>query len=100
MNEQNEKQIRFVLGFILTAAVVLLLGAGRIGDSMLSRNQTLEKARQEWDSAVQKILIHKNTGNTTEYRKIHKMAMEDPVLFLSVACSKLEPESHKRTGHE
>ena len=47
---------RFIFAIILTAAAMLLLGAGRLGDSMVSRQAEHGNAHRQWQNAVSRVL--------------------------------------------
>ncbi len=63
MNEnkpENRRSYRIILGLILLGVAALLVGAGRLGDSMMTRQAEQEAARVQWESAVKPLLQEKD----------------------------------------
>ena len=80
----SRKSYRIVIGLILLGAAVLLIGAGRLGDSMMTRQAEQEAAHAQWQSAVKQLLLEKD----------HKsLAMRHPEYILQSLHTDLRPET-------
>lgn len=76
-------RIRFLFGCLLVAATLLLIGASRLGDSMVTRQTEQEQAQQEWFQAAEQLLIPQDRTDG-EARELRKLAAQQPELFLQV----------------
>ena len=91
-NLQRHSRIRLLFTLFLAAAAVLLLGAGRIGDSLATRQAEQEQARSQWQLAVQSMLHHQSK-NLPDSRNLQQLAVRHPEYFLQAAHLGLHPES-------
>ncbi len=76
-------RIRFLFGCLLVATTLLLIGASRLGDSMMTRQAEQEQAQREWTLAAERLLIPENRSDNEE-RELRKLAAQQPELFLQV----------------
>lgn len=93
MNSERKRfHTRLPLAFavLLLGAVTLLLGAGRIGDSLASRQAATGKAHDEWRAAVNSLLEF--DGSAEQDRELRKLAASSPELLLKAFHRDLTPE--------
>ena len=76
-------RIRFLFGCLLVAATLLLIGASRLGDSMMTRQAEQEQAQREWTLAAEQLLIPQDRTDDEEH-ELRKLAARQPELFLQV----------------
>ena len=91
-NRQRRSRIRLLFTLFLAAAAVLLLGAGRLGDSLATRQAEQEQARSQWQLAAQSMLRHPSK-DLPDSRKLQRLAIRHPEYFLQAAHLGLHPES-------
>ena len=89
MNEhklENRRSFRIIIGLILFGVAVLLIGAGRLGDSMMTRQAEQEAAHTQWQSAVRHLLQEKDQKS---------LAMRHPEYILQSLHTGMRPETLK-----
>ena len=90
-NIQRNSRIRLLFTLLLTAAAVLLIGAGRIGDSIATRQAEQEQARSQWQQAARSFLHQ--SKDIPDARNLQQLAVRHPEYFLQAAHLGLRPES-------
>ena len=63
MNEnkrENRRSYRIIIGLILLGVAALLIGAGRLGDSMMTRQAEQEAAHAQWQTTAEPLLQAKD----------------------------------------
>ena len=82
---------QFVFAIALTAAAMLLLGAGRLGDSMSSRQAEQGNARRQWQTAASQVLC---TGSAERQKnqEMQKLAVEHPEYLLQTLHTGMRPD--------
>ena len=85
---------RFIFAIILTAAAMLLIGAGRLGDSMVSRQTEQRNAHRQWQNAVSRVL-RRGSAERRKYLELQKLSIEHPEYLLQTIHTGLRPE-HSR----
>ena len=88
----NRPQIRILFAVLLAAAALLLLGAGRLGDSMEARQTAREQVRTEWKNTVNHLLPVHNGLNTAD-SSIRNLAEHHPEYLLQALHRNLQPEA-------
>ena len=83
---------RFVFGLILAAAAILLIGAGRIGDSMASRQAELENAQRQWKDAVRRV-FRRDSAEPGKKTAIQKLAEDHPEYLLQAIHTGMRPDT-------
>ena len=91
--EKNKRnfRIRLLFSLLLVAAAALLLGAGRIGDSLATRQAEQERARLEWQAAVG-VMLHPNSKNYPISEDFRQLSSRHPEFILQAAQLGLHPE--------
>lgn len=90
MNENNiEKQNSFqlLIGLILAGAAILLIGAGRLGDSMITRQAEQEAAKAQWQTAAERMLRDQEMG-----KSLRGLANRHPEYLLETLQTGMRPE--------
>ena len=82
---------RFIFAIILTAAAMLLLGAGRLGDSMASRQAEQGNAHRQWQNAVSRVL-RRGSAERKKYLELQKLSIEHPEYLLQAIHTGMRPE--------
>ena len=85
---------QFIFAIILAAAAMLLIGAGRLGDSMASRQMEKDNAHRQWQKAVSQI-IRRGSEEPQKYRELQKLSVEHPEYLLQTIHTGMRPE-HSR----
>ena len=85
---------RFIFAIILTAAAMLLIGAGRLGDSMVSRQTEQRNAHRQWQNAVSRVL-RRGSAERRKYLELQKLSIDHPEYLLQAIHTGLRPE-HSR----
>ena len=83
---ENRKSFRILIGLILFGAAVLLVGAGRLGDSMKTRQAEQEAAHTQWRSAVNQLL---------QENDLKSLARRHPEYILQSLHTGMRPETLK-----
>ena len=91
-NIRKNSRIRLLFTLLLAAAAVLLLGAGRIGDSIATRQAEQEQARSQWQLAARS-LLHHHAKDLPDSRELQQLAVRYPEYFLQAAHLGLHPET-------
>ena len=89
MNENktdSRKSFRIIIGLILFGLAVLLIGAGRLCDSMMTRQAEQEAAHAQWQSAAEPLL------QTTDLKTLAK---RHPEYILQSLHTGMRPETQK-----
>ena len=90
MNENNtEKQNSFqlLIGLILAGTAILLIGAGRLGDSMITRQAEQEAAQAQWQTAAERMLRNQEWG-----KDLRTLAKRHPEYLLQTMQTGMRPE--------
>lgn len=88
MNENkldNRRSFRIIVGLILFGAVALLIGAGRLGDSMITRQAEQTAAHAQWKSSVEQLL--------NQEKDLRTLATSHPEYILQTLHSGMRPET-------
>lgn len=72
---------RFIFAIVLTAAAMLLIGAGRLGDSMVSRQTEQGNTHRQWQNAASQVL-RRGSEERQKYLELQKLAVEHPEYLL------------------
>ena len=80
----RRKSFRIIIALILFGLALLLIGAGRLGDSMMSRQAEQEAAHTQWQSAVRHLLQEKDQKS---------LAMRHPEYILQSLHTGMRPET-------
>lgn len=94
MNEKTtveRKSFRLLAGLILAGAALLLIGAGRLGDSMLSRQAEQEAAQTQWRTAAERLLRHQEKERLPG-KELRTLAIRHPELVLQALHTGMRPE--------
>lgn len=96
MTEQENKnrrdfRIRLLFSLLLAAAAVLLLGAGRIGDSLATRQAEQERVRLEWQAAVG-VMLHPRSKDYPVPKDYRLLSDRHPEYILQTVHLGLRPE--------
>ena len=89
MNEhkvENRRSFRIIIGLILFGVAVLLIGAGRLGDSMMTRQAEQDAAHTQWQSAAEPLLQGKD---------LKSLARRHPEYILQSLYTGMRPEMQK-----
>ena len=89
MNEhkpENRRSFRIIIGLILFGVAVLLIGAGRLGDSMMTRQAEQEAAHAQWQFAVEPLL---------QENGLKPLARRHPEYILQSLHTGMRPETQK-----
>ena len=90
MNDKNTKKqnsIRLLIGLILAVTAVLLIGAGRLGDSMITRQAEQEAAQAQWQTAAERLLRNQGTE-----KDLQALAKRHPEYLLQTMQTGMRPE--------
>ena len=82
---------QFVFAIALTAAAMLLLGAGRLGDSMSSRQAEQSNAHRQWQNAARQVL-RMGSAERQKYHELQKLAVEHPEYLLQTLHTGMRPD--------
>ena len=82
---------QFVFAIVLTAAAMLLLGAGRLGDSMSSRQAEQGNAHRQWQTAARQVL-RRGSAEGRKYQELQKLALEHPEYLLQTIHTGMQPD--------
>ena len=82
---------RLILALILAGAALLLIGAGRLGDSMATRQEEQEAAHSQWRKAAGILLEHQQTAGE-QNRALRKLANLHPEILLQTLHTGLRHE--------
>ena len=89
-NTDNRKSFRLLAALILLGVAALLIGAGRLGDSMMTRQAEQEAARTLWQATVEQ-LLHQEKGNP-QTRDLCSLAVRHPEYILQTLQTGMRPE--------
>ena len=90
MNENNtDKQNSFqlLIGLILAGTAILLIGAGRLGDSMITRQSEQDAAKAQWQTAAERMLQDQKLG-----KDLWILAKLHPEYLLQTMQTGMRPE--------
>ena len=90
MNEKNTDKrnaLRLLIGLILAGTAVLLIGAGRLGDSMITRQAEQEAALAQWQTAAARLLRNQERG-----KDLRDLAKRHPEYLLQTLQTGMRPE--------
>lgn len=93
MNSEKKRfnpRLQLAFAVLLLGAGTLLLGAGRIGDSLASRQAEKDKAQDEWRMAANSLLV--SDSSAEQDRELRKLAASNPELLLKAFHRELSPE--------
>jgi hypothetical protein len=89
-NTDNRRSFRILAALILLGVAALLVGAGRLGDSMLTRQAEQEAAQTRWQATVEQ-LLHQEKGNP-QAKDLHSLAVRHPEYILQTLQTGMRPE--------
>ena len=89
-NTDKRKSFRMLAALILLGVAVLLIGAGRLGDSMLTRQAEQEAAHARWQATVEQ-LLHQEKGNP-QTQELRSLAVRHPEYILQSLQTGMRPE--------
>ena len=82
---------QFIFAIILTAAAMLLIGAGRLGDSIASRQAEQGNAHRQWQNAARQVL-RRGSAERQQYQELQKLALKHPEFLLQTLHTDMRPE--------
>lgn len=85
---------RFIFAIILTAAAMLLIGAGRLGDSMVSRQTEQDNTHRQWQNAASQV-IRRGSAERQKFLELQKLAVEHPEYLLQAIHTGMRPETDR-----
>ena len=89
-NTDKRKSFRILAALILLGVAALLIGAGRLGDSMLTRQAEQEAAHTRWQATVEQ-LLHQGKGNP-QSKELRSLAVRHPEYILQTLQTGMRPE--------
>lgn len=89
-NTDNRKSFRLLAALILLGVAALLIGAGRLGDSMMTRQAEQEAAHTRWQATVEQ-LLHQEKGNPLS-KELRSLAVRHPEYILQSLQTGMRPE--------
>ena len=93
MNEnkrENRRSYRIIIGLILLGVAALLIGAGRLGDSMMTRQAEQEAAHTRRQATVEQ-LLHQEKANP-DAKELRSLTMRHPEYILQTLQTGMRPE--------
>ena len=90
----HHSRIRLFFALMLAMAAVLLIGAGRLGDSMATRQTEQEQMRMQWKNAAETLLHRQTTANSAASRKLQILADTHPEYILQSLHLNLRAEQN------
>ena len=87
MNEKHtgSREFRLIFGLMLVGAAALLIGAGRFGDSMLTRKSELDAAKTQWRTAA-RLLCQPE-------KELRSLSLSHPEYVLQTLRTGMRPET-------
>ncbi|MBR4665991.1 MAG: hypothetical protein IKO93_19150 [Lentisphaeria bacterium] len=89
-NTDKLRSFRILAALILLGVAALLIGAGRLGDSMITRQAEQEAAHTRWQAAVEQ-LLHQEKGNP-QAKNLRSLAVRHPEYILQTLQTGMRPE--------
>ena len=89
-NTDKRRSFRILAALILLGVAALLIGAGRLGDSMMTRQAEQEAAHTQWQATVEQLLHHEK-GNP-QARDLYSLAVRHPEYILQTLQTGMRPE--------
>lgn len=89
-NTDKRRSFRILAALILLGVAALLVGAGRLGDSMLTRQAEQEAAQTRWQATVEQ-LLHQEKGNP-QAQDLRSLAVRHPEYILQTLQTGMRPE--------
>ena len=89
-NTDKRRSFRILAALILLGVAALLIGAGRLGDSMLTRQAEQEAAHTRRQATV-KQLLHQEKGNP-QAEALRSLAVRHPEYILQTLQTGMRPE--------
>lgn len=89
-NTDNRKSFRLLAALILLGVAALLIGAGRLGDSMMTRQAEQEAAHTRWQATVEQ-LLHQEKANP-DARELRSLTVRHPEYILQSLQTGMRPE--------
>ena len=89
-NTDKLRSFRILAALILLGVAALLIGAGRLGDSMITRQAEQEAAHTRWQATV-KQLLHPEKGNP-QAKELRSLAVRHPEYILQTLQTGMRPE--------
>ena len=90
----HHSRIRLFFALMLAMAAVLLIGAGRLGDSMVSRQTEQDDAHRQWQNAASQVL-RRGSAERQQYHELQKLAVEHPEYLLQAIHTGMRPETDR-----
>ena len=89
-NTDNRRSFRLLAALILLGVAALLIGAGRLGDSMMTRQAEQEAAHARQQAAVEQ-LLHLEKGNP-QTKDLRPLSVRHPEYILQTLQTGMRPE--------
>ena len=89
-NTDKRRSFRILAALILLGVAALLIGAGRLGDSMITRQAEREAAHTRWQATVEQ-LLHQEKGNP-QAGDLGSLAVRHPEYILQTLQTGMRPE--------
>ena len=89
-NTENRRSFRILAALILLGVAALLIGASRLGDSMLTRQSEQEEAHTRRQATVEQ-LLHQEKGNP-QTKELRSLAVRHPEYILQSLQTGIRPE--------
>lgn len=89
-NTENRRSFRILAALILLGVAALLIGAGRLGDSMITRQAEQEANHTRWQTTVEQLLYQEKGHPQT--RELRSLAVRHPEYILQTLQTGMRPE--------
>ena len=89
-NTDKRKSFRILAALILLGVAALLIGAGRLGDSMITRQAEQEAAHTRWQATVKQLLPQEKEN--PQAKDLRSLAMRHPEYILQTLQTGMRPE--------
>ena len=89
-NTDKRKSFRILAALILLGVAALLIGAGRLGDSMITRQAEQEAAHTRWQATVKQLLPQEKEN--PQAKDLRSLAVRHPEYILQTLQTGMRPE--------
>ena len=89
-NTDKRRSFRILAVLILLGVAALLIGAGRLGDSMMTRQAEQEAAHTRWQATVEQ-LLHQEKGHP-QSKDLRSLVLRPPEYILQTLQTGMRPE--------